>query len=1009
MKLRSKSPFGRRRNVRDLLDDVRKAGGDVILNTSTSSENITVGMLDTSADSNSILQNSILSTPTSRRKYFVDDSRRNWNQSQYERHSKNLEDTRDSESEQRRNLIESEVAKQKKTAELVQKTRQLVNGRKEKKEAKSALAVDRSNTTTPTSLSRSTASQQQKSRRFSRRKSMGKQQQQQQQVVEVKKLVKESPRKSRSRSPFRRWRKAEDLVTDIRRKEQGVPPHTPSTAASSVPVRSAAGSPHAASAATSAPSTFSSPSAPSRAQSPEQSRRSRSKSPFRRFFKSGELIKQVNLVEQDFAFELQRKSSQQVLESGRSPVSPIHRRKKAKELIPDNRKDGAKEVEVVLASLSRSSAASLSPKASKISPAASPDKQPAVARAASSEEALQERRSFRNPFSRTVTPSAMVQSKAKQQAAAVAAAAVVSGYETPQRRSSLLWGKKQENSAAPLKEENKSPQSAQRFIPRTITKRNRSTVSELSSPVFSGGRCRSISDDSAAKVKKALSKVQRNLGPDTRSIKSVKTVMETLLEVSDKLESEADRETLRNALSRLQISADSDGSSRSSADSESSPSDTRLGEDETEFDESYDLEFESVDDASSYTRWEKMGRVTVKSILALIGLPYLWNSPETVVEEDDEDSTTTSSTNASEKSKDETYDAPIDSSRQSASRSQIASKSKLVDDDDTLNLIMDDDEMLRELEELDHKMKLEKERATRKKIEAEREEKERQLEAEVAEKKKRSEEERNKESEKKKDATLKARLERRRKREIMISEQKARKAEALKKMKASGDARSRKEAEAEKQRKIVAQVEAEEFARQQEQAAKEAQEKKRIRLEEIKDAARRREAEERRKKIQLQKAVEATKRRKQAEEADQKKRRDEQAKVLLANAKAAKMRRAEFEQRRHATRSQLSLASSSGYSTDTDPCPFPKPPPQNFRSGNVSSFRPLREEEISSSAYSDTDFDSRLTSSIWSDDDDFSLESVDSSQFDVPPMKKGKGQRRGETVGQLSKYKRKYY
>lgn len=1043
MKLRSKSPFAKRRQVRDLLDDVRKAS-DAIHNISANSENSennTVGMLDTSTEES----NSILSTPRAQRNPYADDRRRDWNQSLYEEVYKDLEG-RDSEGGQRRNLSESEVAKQKKTAELVQKTRQMVQSRKEKKEAKD---VDHSNTTTPTSQNRSTTSKQQKSLRFSRRKSMG-QQQQQQQVVEVKKVVKGSPWKSRSKSPFRRWRRAEDLVKDIRQKELNVP-HTPSTASSSIPLRSATGTPPAAATNTpsrkqrpeqssesrskspfrrifnksgdstpassipsrsaadsplaadnTTPGTPCTPGTPSMTQSPEQNRTSRSRSPFRRFFKKGELIKQIKLVEHDFAFELQRKPSQQTATRGRSPASPTHRRKKARELIPDNRKDGPKEVEVVLTP-SRSCLASLSSKASKSSPPASPAPKeskstppasPAkgivAARIASSEEQLRERGSFRNRFTRTVTPSATMQSKAKQHAAASTAVAVVSGYETPQHRPSL-FGKKSESRAAPATEEkkskSKSPKHATRSIPRLITKCNRSTVSDLSSPVFSGGQCRSISGDSARKVRKAL---QRSLGSDTRSVKSVKTVMETLSEVTDKLESEDDKKTLRKALSRLETAADSDASSRSSADSESIPSDSRPGGDEDESEFGFEDDFDSDDDTGAFTRWETMGRVTVQSILAMIGLPYLWSSPETV-EEEDEDSTSTSSTSASEKSTDETDDAQI------ALESPIASKAKLVDDEETSNLIMDDDEMLRELEELDHKLKLEKERAARKKIEA-RAALQKNIDSKLAEER-RTEEEMSNGSKKRKDATLKARLERRRKKEIMVSEQKTREAEALKQLKAAEDARLRKEAEAEKQRKITAQVQAEKFAREQEQAARESVEKKRIRLEEIKEASRRREAEERRKKIQLQKAAEATKRRKQAEEADQKRRRDRVAKVLLANAKAAKMRRAEFEQRRLATWSQRSAGTSSGYSTestDTDSCPFPKPLSQKLlRSAKASSFRPVREDEISSIGYSDTDFDSRLTSSVWSDDDNFSLESVESSQFDVPPMKKGKKSKAG--------------
>ena len=189
-------------------------------------------------------------------------------------------------------------------------------------------------------------------------------------------------------------------------------------------------------------------------------------------------------------------------------------------------------------------------------------------------------------------------------------------------------------------------------------------------------------------------------------------------------------------------------------------------------------------------------------------------------------------------------------------------------------MIMDDADMLRELEELDRKTKLEEERAMRKKFEAKR----------AQEKKKKPAEAKGASGEKirkQKDATLKARLERRRKRQIIITENKARETEAHKQLKAVEEARLQKEsAEAEDERKLMAKRMAEEFTKRQEQAAAEAAVKKRIRLNQIKDAARRREAEEQSTKLQQLRSAElAEQRKKEAWDSEQKRRRDEEARI----------------------------------------------------------------------------------------------------------------------------------
>ena len=577
--------------------------------------------------------------------------------------------------------------------------------------------------------------------------------------------------------------------------------------------------------------------------------------------------------------------------------------------------------------------------------------------------------------------------KAKQEAAAI-----VSNLGTPQRRPSLFGRKIGETFGSNIATADDVVLAGQ-SVPKAI-KCNQSTVSELSNPLFGRGRHRSISDDSAMKLQKALSKVKSNVSPDSPTGKSVKEVVQTLLKVTDKLKSKTDRETILMALNHLG-NGNTDEASASQADSVSSHSHSRLDCDET------DVDLDENDDASTFAQWEVMGDLTARRILSMLGLSYFWKGPSTVDEESEEDddfsssSSSVGSTDGSTDATNKTDETPMSSMPNSTSRT---TRRKLRHDELSENLIIDDADMLRDLEELDHKTKLEAERNLRKKIEAERARRGKQQ---------MMVEEKCLQVKNQKDSTLKARLERRRKRKIMITEKKAREEEARRQLKILEKEKfqtevkeehkrklkilekERMQTEAEEERKRIAIKIADEFMLRQEQAAVEARKKKSIRLEQIKEAARRREAEEQWQKVQQQKAQE-------------KKRRADDAQNRLLRAKNDEARRQYHDKRRQTTKSNVTTVSDC--SDDSDSNLFPHPlKPDRLSKAFTASFDLVRESGTCSSGKNSSLPDTRSTSPFWGEA--LSLDSLDSSQFDIPPAtKNGKESRRGTRDKGLSRY-----
>jgi len=823
-------------------------------------------------------------------------------------------------------------------------------------------------------------------------------------------------RRGRSKSPFRRWRNAEDLVNDIRQNEERmVIAQTPSTATSSRGRHSNA---------------VSTPSTGTTGSSPE--RRSRSKSPFESWKKSSELIDDVNLVAKDFALELQREKSP-LSARERAHVSPLRCNSKRKQLILDNQSDKTSEVEVVWDTPTRSALSALTRKLTVSAPSSPPKKALAVAPLMPTEIALSSKKSksFSKRFRRTVTPGASQQSKAKMQTTASNAG---EGPMTPPSKRSSALGKKARTKESTDNSKKGSPNS-KRSIPKTIEKRGRSYVSDLSTPKL-GDRCRSIGDDSALAIKRALSsdKLNHLRSSDVMSsLKSVSVVMETLYEVTDKLESDADRDTLLEVLSMLEEQT-KEGAvvSRLAA---SGDADTRDSEEEYS-DDDYDSEF---DDETSFSRWDVTEPlITLQGLLGLFGLSRFFGDDASLIEakdhaEDDADESLFSAS-ATGVDYDETersgvtpiYSRPIMSG--SKSPRSAPRRHRLDDDEQTQNLVPDDEQMLRELADLDHKMNLEAERAKRKRIEAEKAERQRSEAEKILRKKaaeERAEQERI-ERELKESNSLKRRLEQRRKKQIELTENKAREAElskqkglvgaaarfreqdALKKQKfnfnlqqAAESAKSQQDAEkAEKEREMTKQHQAMEAANLKKLAMTETR-KKIEEQQKATEAARRRKAEEEEQdKIEQQEAAKqrvkaadelkksaAAEKVKAAAERQKKKLRADQAKGKLFEAKSAKKKRQEDDRRKQTSRTAQIVAALSSDASDSS-ISSPRTPPPSNRLSRYSSFRPRREDENSPSTATDTE--TRSASPLW-DEDALSVGSLDSSEFVVPAQAKRGG------------------
>jgi len=527
-------------------------------------------------------------------------------------------------------------------------------------------------------------------------------------------------RRGRSKSPFRRWRKAEDLVKDVRRKEElaAVVAATPSTAASTSRMSAAAAvavtpSTAASSSRLSTAATRSSSLETPTRSSSSKPRQSRSRSPFRRFRKTEELLRDVNLVENDFARELQRQSSPGKRHNW-LPSSPLRRFNKSVNhaVVADKKKcngNGGEddEVEVVLKTPPRAAAA--------LSPFSSPKaatEQVVVIGPSKSSYNSQKRKSFRDRFMPRTKPQTTV----------------IAAERTPERRpvpgDTVKLGSHTHRKPNVERSPNikSSTGSKSSVLPQTIQCR-RVPVSDLSVPLQ---RHRSIGEDSARQVRKALGKVHRDLGgPDSTTTKSSKksigAVMKALVEVTNKLESEADRKAMLEALGRLEVGQKhppiimeaedgSDSSESSSCYQRRIDRAIQRGEiaETDSFDDGSSHSSNSEDsDASSFTRWETNAS-RAQGILAMFGLTNLLWGGDTDSIIDDQDGATSDGGKGSSYSVREVDDFGCLSDAVCVADPEREIKREPVAVDE---IVVDGGErMLRELEQLDRRIQVEAKR-----------------------------------------------------------------------------------------------------------------------------------------------------------------------------------------------------------------------------------------------------------------------------------------------------------
>ena len=425
------------------------------------------------------------------------------------------------------------------------------------------------------------------------------------------------------------------------------------------------------------------------------------------------MLRDVNLVENDFARELQKHPS-----PGKRPnwlpSSPLRRFNKSAnyEVVADKKKcngndGGDSEVEVVLKTPPRAAGAL----SSFTSPKAAAEQVVVIGPSMASYNS-QKRKSFRDRF----------MPRTKPQTTAVAA------ERTPERRP--VPGDTVELGADTQRKPNveRSPNikssigSKSSVLPETIQCR-RVPVSDLSVPVQ---RCRSIGHDSARQVRKALGKVHRDLG-GTDSIttksskKSIAAVMKALVEVTNKLESEADRKAMLEALGRLELGQEHPPiimeAEEGSESSESSSCYERridgaiqrgeVAETDSSDDGSSHSSNSEDSDASSFTQWEtNVGRT--QGILAMFGLTnLLWGGDTESIAEDQGGATSAGRKGSSYSVREvDDFGCLSDAVCVADPESEIMREPVAVDE-----IVVDGGErMLRELEQLDRRVQVEAKR-----------------------------------------------------------------------------------------------------------------------------------------------------------------------------------------------------------------------------------------------------------------------------------------------------------